>query len=342
MNKRVLCLSILFIFGTVSSPTFGQEPFYKGKIIRFIVGFSPGGGFDGYTRAIARHIGKHIPGHPNTLVQNMTGAGSLVTANYLYNKAKPDGLNVGNWIGNLILQQYLGGKGVRFDAQKFAWIGAPVSIHNICVFSKASGITSLDKWKSAKSRVKMGASAPGSTTADIPRILMQYTKLPIQLIEGYRGVANIRLAAESGEVAGGCWSWEGTKPTWGPQLKSGEVTVVLQAVPKPHPDLPKVPLAISVIESEEGRKLMKAAVHDTGSVNRPYSLPPGTPKKRVEILRKAFDATMRDRAFLADAKKSRLDIESLTGGEIEKIVSDFRTIPAALLRTMKKVLLPKR
>jgi len=337
---RLLCLTVVLALG-VSVSAQAEDPFFKGKTIRFIVGFSPGGGFDGYSRAVARHIGKHIPGNPGTLVQNMAAAGSLVAANYLYNKAKPDGLTIGNWIGNLILQQYLGAPGVRFDAQEFEWIGAPVKIHNVCVFTKDSGITDLKNWRASKTPVKMGASAPGSTTADIPRLLMKYSDLPIQLVEGFGGVSRIRLAAESGEVSGGCWSWEGTKPSWGPRIKSGEIAVVLQAVDSPHADLPGVPLGIAVMKSDEGRQMMKAAVHDTGAVNRPFSLPPGTPKERVGILRQAFDATMKDPAFLADAKKSRLDIDPLTGAEVEAIVRDFQKIPPSTLATMKEVLLPQ-
>lgn len=340
MRRRLLTMvGILILMFAVSAQA---QDFYKGKTIRFIVGFSPGGGFDGYSRAIARHIGKHIPGNPNTLVQNMTGAGSLVAANYLYNKAKPDGLTVGNWIGNLILQQYLGSKGVKFDAQKFEWIGAPVKIHNVCVFTKGSGITSLKQWRASKTPVKMGASAPGSTTADIPRLLMKYSNLPIKLVEGFSGVSRIRLAAESGEVSGGCWSWEGTKPSWGPRIKKGEIAVVLQAVGSPHADLQQVPLAMAVMKSDEGREMLKASVHDTGAVNRPYSLPPGTPKDRVEILRKAFDATMQDPAFQAETKRSRLDLDPLTGAQVQTIVRDFQKIPPSTLATMKEVLLPKR
>lgn len=337
---KLLCVTVVLALG-LSVSAQAEDPFFKGKTIRFIVGFSPGGGFDAYSRAVARHIGKHIPGNPATLVQNMAAAGSLVAANYLYNKAKPDGLTIGNWIGNLILQQYLGAPGVQFDAQKFEWIGAPVKIHNVCVFTKDSGITDLEKWQAAKAPVKVGASAPGSTTADIPRLLMKYSDLPVQLVEGFGGVARIRLAAESGEISGGCWSWEGTKPTWGPRIEKGEISVVLQAVDSPHADLPGVPLAIAVMKSDEGRQMMKAAVHDTGAVNRPFSLPPGTPKERVEILRQAFDATMKDPEFLADAKKSRLDIDPLTGAEVEAIVHDFQKIPPSTLATMKEVLLPQ-
>lgn len=339
----ILAFAIGLFFDGVGSISSAQEPFYKGKTIRFIVGFSPGGGFDAYTRAIARHIGKHIPGNPLTIVENMTGAGSLIAANYTYNQAAPDGLTIGNWIGTMILQQYLGAKGVMFDAAKFEWVGAPARINNVCAFTKQSGITSVDKWLASKTPIKMGAEAPGSTTSDIPRILMRYTRLPIQLIEGYKGTAPIRLAAEGGEVAGFCGAWEAIKPTWRKALDSGDAVAVLQAVPKPHADLPNAPLAINLIQSDEGREILKAAIHDIGgTLNRPYSLPPGTPKDRVQILRKAFQATLKDPAFLAEAEKSKLDIDLVTGEEIEKIVSEIQSLSPAVFARMNEILLPKK
>jgi tripartite-type tricarboxylate transporter receptor subunit TctC len=330
-------------YGALISPAFAQEKFFEGKTIRIIVGFSAGGGFDAHSRAIGRHMSKHIPGSPSIQVENMAGAGSMIAANYIYNQAKPDGLTIGNWIGGLILQQALGAKGVAFDAAKFEWVGAPVRINNICAFTRKSGITSLDKWLESKTLVKIGSEAAGSTTADIPRLLMKYTTLPIQLIEGYKGVADVRLAAEAGEVAGFCSSWEGTKTSWRNVLESNEGLVVLQAVPKPHPDLPKVPLAIDQIQSKEGRDLFNLVVHDIGgTINRLYSLPPGTPKDRVKTLQKAFQDTLKDPEFLADAKKARLDIDPLTGEEIEKAVAQTKSIPAATIAKLKNVILPSR
>lgn len=328
-------------FNTPMTPAFAQERFYEGKVIRLIVGFSAGGGFDTYTRAIARHIGKYVPGNPTTIVENMPGAGSLIAANYLYNQAKPDGLTIGNWIGGLILQQHLGAKGIAFDAAKFEWIGTPIQIHNVCVFSKKSGITSIDQWMASKTPVKLGAEAPGSTTADIPRILMGYTKLPIQLIEGYKGVADIRLAVESGEIAGFCSSWEGIKSPWRKTLESGDAVVVLQAANKPHADLPKTALATDLTHSDEGRQVLKTVIQEIGgTINRPYSLPPSTPKDRVQILRKAFQATMKDREFLAEAEKSKLDINPLDGEEVERIVSNMQKLSPLALTKIKEVISP--
>jgi tripartite-type tricarboxylate transporter receptor subunit TctC len=319
------------------SPSAAQDKFFEGKTIRIIVGFSPGGGFDAHSRAIARHMGRHIPGNPTVTVENMTGAGSLIAANYIYNQAKPDGLTTGNWIGGLIIQQYLNAKGVSFDAQKFEWVGAPVRINNICAFTKKSGITSLEKWQQSKALVKIGAEAAGSTTADIPRLLMKYTKLPIQLIEGYKGVADVRLAAEAGEVAGFCSSWEGTKTSWRNALDAGEGMVVLQAVPE-HP---KIPLAVDLMQSREGRELFNLVVHNAGgTINRLYSLPPGTPKDRVRTIQRAFQETMKDAEFIAEAKKGRLDIDPITGADIEKAIAGIKNIPPATFERLKGIILP--
>jgi tripartite-type tricarboxylate transporter receptor subunit TctC len=325
----------------IAFPSIAQDRFFEGKTIRIIVGFSPGGGFDAHSRAIARHMGKHIPGNPTVSVENMAGAGSLIAANHIYNQAKPDGLTIGNWIGGLIIQQYLNAKGVSFDAQKFEWVGSPVRIHNICAFTKKSGITSLDRWQQSKAPVKIGADAAGSTPADIPRLLMQYTRLPIQLIEGYKGVPDIRLAAEAGEVAGFCASWEGTKATWRNMLDAGEGMVVLQAVSKPHPELPKIPLAVDLMQSKEGRELFNLVVQNAGgTINRLYSLPPGTPKDRVHALQTAFQETMKDADFLAEAKKGHLDIDPITGSEIAKIVAGVKLIAPATFERLKAIILP--
>lgn len=318
-----------------------QDKFFEGKTIRIIVGFSPGGGFDAHSRAIARHMGKHLPGKPTVTVENMAGAGSLIAANHIYNQAKPDGLTIGNWIGGLIIQQYLNAKGVSFDAQKFEWVGSPVRINNICAFTKKSGITSLDKWQQSKALVKIGAEAAGSTTADIPRLLMKFTHLPLQLIEGYKGVADVRLAAEAGEVAGFCSSWEGTKASWRNVLDAGEGMVVLQAVAKAHPEHAKIPLASELIKSKEGRDLFDLVVHNVGgAINRLYSLPPGTPKDRVRLLQKAFQDTLKDPEFVAEAKKARLDIDPITGDEIEKIVAGVKNIAPATFERLRSIILP--
>ena len=314
------------------------QDFYAGKTIRIVVGFPAGGGFDTYSRILSRHINKYIPGNPTVVVDNVTGAGSLIAANSVYKAAKADGLTIGNFIGNLISQQLFGGSGIEFDARKFEWIGVPVKDHVVCALTKASGITSVDAWMAAKAAVKLGGSAPGTTNDDVAKLLKAALGLPIQLVTGYKGTAPIKLAAESGEIDGGCWAWESIKVMWRQGLDAGQVNIVLQAVPKAVPDLPKVPLAIELAKTEEARKLIQIGIHDTAAITRPYALSPGTPKDRVQILRRAFRETMKDKDFLAEAVKSKLDIDPLSGEDVEKIVAGLFKLDSAMVAKMSEIL----
>ena len=331
-----LCLLITFSF---AESVLAQESFYKDKTIRIVVGFSAGGGFDAYARALSRHWAKHIPGNPTLVVDNMTGAGSLIAANYLYNSAKPDGLTIGNFIGGLFLGQVLGQKGIEFDARKFEYIGAPLKNHVVCAFTKASGITSLEKWANSKTPVKMGGVVPGSTAPDnTTRILRSALSLPTQIVTGYKGTSDIRLAAESGELAGGCWGWDSVSATWRKGLESGDVSVVIQAAPKSHPDLPNVPLAINLAKTAEARQLIETGIHGDNEVVYTYTLPPGTPKERVQILRNSFQETLKDPEFLADAQKAKLGVDAVKGEEVERVIAGLFKLDSGLIAKLQDVL----
>jgi tripartite-type tricarboxylate transporter receptor subunit TctC len=315
-----------------------QEPFYRGKTVRIIVGASAGGGYDTYSRTIARHMGKHIPGNPVFVVDNMPGAGFLISANYMYRVAKADGLTVGHFIGGLFLQQLLGKPGIEFDARKFEYIGVPAQDNYVLGVNKSTGITGMDQWLSSKSVVKLGGVGAGSATDDIPKVLAATIALPMQLVSGYKGTADVRLAFDGGEVTGICNSWESFKSTWRKELDAGELVLVLQNVAKPHPELPKIPLAINYAKTDEGQRLIRALVHSVGPTARPYLLPPGTPKDRVQILRKAFIETMKDPEFLADATKAKLDINPLDGAELERNVREVFNLDKALIPRAKEIL----
>jgi tripartite-type tricarboxylate transporter receptor subunit TctC len=314
--------------------------FFRGKTIRFIVGFAAGGGFDAYARAIARHMGRHISGNPTIIVENMTGAGSRVAANYLF-KASADGLIVGNFIGSLVLQQILGDKGIEFDARRFEWLGAPVQDESVCALTKASGIHSLDDWIAAKKPVKLGGEAPGANDSDIPRVLKAALGLPIQLIEGFKGTANIRVAAEGGEVDGGCWTWASIRTTWANGLESGMVKAIVQVNTKKAEDIPNVPNAIDYAKTPDARVLIESGIHAPSAILRAYALPPGTPKSRLDLLRGAFNATMKDAEFLAEMKKSKLEINALSGAEVDGIVKKLFRMDAKTVATVRDVLVPK-
>jgi tripartite-type tricarboxylate transporter receptor subunit TctC len=318
----------------------GAQEFYQGKTIRFIVGFSAGGGFDTYSRMIARHIGKHIPGNPNTVVENMTGAGSLVAANYLYRKVEPDGLTIGNFIGPLVLQDAIGNKAAQFDGRKFGWLGVPTPDSGVCVLTKASGISSVEEWFQSKRPVKLGGTAPGSTTDDAPKLVKQAIGLPIEMIEGYKGTSRIRVAAESGEIDGGCWAWESIKPTWTKALESGAVRPVLQTMQESHPELKHVPLAVKFAKTDEARQLLQIVNDAYGITARPYSVPPGTPKERLQLLQKAFMDTVKDPELLAEAKKAQLEFKPVDGPTIAKIFAGFYEMKPDTKEKLRQIVLP--
>jgi len=338
--KIVSLLLSFCLAGSLTAISFAQE-FYKGKTIRVIVGGSAGGGFDVYTRALTRHMGKHIPGNPTFVVENMTGAATRIAAKYIHSSAKPDGLTFGIFNGYLILGRVLGTEGIDFDVKQFEYIGVPVKDNVVCALHKASGVTNFQQWVAAKTPVKIGGLGPGNSTSDVPRILKAALDLPLQLVEGYKGTADVRLAADAGEVGGGCWAWESVKVTWKSGLQDGNVNVVVQATPKALPELSNVPVALEVAKTEESRQLIKAGAIDVSSITRVYATTPGTPKDRVLVLRKAFVATLKDPEFVAEAKKSSLEIDPLTGEEVQKTVAGLFNLSPATVSKLSSVLAVK-
>jgi tripartite-type tricarboxylate transporter receptor subunit TctC len=325
--------------GVGAAASGADDGFFKGKTVRINVGYAAGGGFDTYSRAIARHLGKHIPGNPTIVVENTPGAGGLIVANQLYKVARPDGLAIGHFIGSLLMGQVLGQKGVEFDARRFEYVASPVRAYSACAFTRASGITTLDQWMAARTPPKLGGVATGSTVPDNMIRVLKTLGLPAQLVTGYKGTADIRLAAESGELAGSCWGWTSIKSTWRKAIEANDVAIVLQGSPAPQPDLPSVPLVMPLARTEEARRLVQAAIHDDAVTVYQWALPPGTPKDRVNVLRKAFLDTLKDAEFLAEAHKARLDIDPVSGEEIEKVVANFFRLDATLVARLREVLL---
>jgi tripartite-type tricarboxylate transporter receptor subunit TctC len=345
MAKVLTILSALFLLSAANRSADAapaDQGFYRGKTIRIIVGFSAGGGFDQYARIISRHMPRHIPGNPTIIVDNMGGAGSRLAANYLYKASTPDGLTIGNFIGSLLLQQILGDQGIEFDGKRFEWLGAPVQDENVCALTKASGVTNLDQWFAAKKPVKLGGEAPGANDSDVPRMLQATLKLPIQLIEGYKGTSFIRIAAESGEVDGGCWTWASIRSTWKKGIDSGQVFPVLQINGKKAADIPQIPNAIDFAKTTESKQLIEAGIHASSAILRAYALPPNTPKERLAILRDAFNATMKDKEFGAEISKSNLEIAPLTGTEVEAIARKLYQVDQSLVARLKEILVPKK
>ena len=340
--RRILSTWIASFFVAVLSgqPAQAQE-FYKDKTIRFIVGYSAGGSFDLYTRVIARHFSNHVPGSPTTLVENMTGASGIIAANHLYNIAKPDGLTIGAWAAPLVLQQIMGNEAVKFDARKFGYLGVPSPYDTVCTFNDKSGIATIDDWFKAKRPMKISSIGPGTSTSDIPRLLKAALNLPLDVLEGYKGGADARLAVESGEVDGYCGSWQTVETVWRSAYESGKIHAVLQASLQSHPRYKKVPLAINYAKTDLAKQLVTVADSAHGA-QFPYTVPPGMAKDRLELLQKAFVDTLKDPEFLAEAKKAKLDIEVIDGPTIAKKFGALFELQPDTVAKLKEVLLPKR
>lgn len=337
--KRLSLFSLhLFTLLCLSTPSSAQEPFYRGKTIRIIVGTGAGGGYDLYSRSLARHFGKHISGNPVVIVENMTGAGGLIASNHIYKVAKPDGLTIGHIVGAVFLQQLIGKPGIEFDARKFHFIGAPAQDTQLLTVHRRTGIKSVEQWLASKTTVKFGASGLGSANEDIPKIVKEVLGLPLQIVSGYKGSAEIRLAINSGEVDGISIPWESLKGTWQKEMEAGDVIVVLQAAGKSHRELANVPLAMDFAKTDVARKLLQAGVNNYGATARPYILPPGTPNERVEILRKAFMETIKDAEFAAELKKAKLDLNPLDGATLERNVKEIFDLDPVLVPKLAEIL----
>jgi tripartite-type tricarboxylate transporter receptor subunit TctC len=304
------------------------DDFYNGKTIRFVVGFAAGGGYDTYARIVGRHIGKHIPGNPTIVVENKTGAGSLIVANETYNSAKPDGLFVGIWNSAYVLRQALGDKAVRFDGRKLGWIGAPTKGTPFCSIMAHTGLKSFKDVIAANRELKMGSTGPGSTYDDLPQILNRTHGTKFKVISGYEGTSTILVAMRRKEVDGGCWTWESARTTARPMLDAtGDDKLIPYLIHsrEPDPEVKNLPLIPEVIKGEDNLSAYRTWV-GTYEFQRPFSVPPGTPKERLQLLRKGFADTMKDPEFIAEAEKSKLEVTYVSAEEIDKHVNTVLSV----------------
>jgi len=337
--RRCLCvLAVIVGLASIPQVTLGAAPYYEGKTIRITVGVSARGGFDNEARILSRHMPKYIPGKPTIIVENVTGAGGLICANQLYRLAAPDGLTFSHFNGGFLFAQVLGQPGIEFDARKFGYIGSVAMENAVLWVTKASGIASIDQLMASKTPIKLGGTGIGAYAPDaIVKIWKAVSPIPIQLVGPYKGGADIRLAAEGGELAGSVISWDAMKSAWKKRFDSGEALVLMQAVAKPRPDLPNIPLDIGLAKTDEGRQLIEVGVHLNNVFARPFVIGPGVPEDRVDILRKAFMRTMKDREFIEECEKARLPVDPVSGEVLEGAVfATFRT-PRPLVEKLKEI-----
>ncbi len=309
--------------------------FYKGKTITMIIGYSAGGGYDTYARHVARHIGKHIPGNPQVVPRNMPGGGGRVAAAYVYNVAPKDGTVLCTADQSLALQQAMDDKSIKFDNAKFTWIGNPNSSNNVTAMWHTTGVKTF---ADAQQKETVIGATGNNTSAQYPIVMNAVLGTKFKVIMGYPGGNDINLAMERGEVGGrgsNNWvSWQATRPQW---LKEKKINIIVQIGAKREADLPDVPLLTDLAKNEEDRKLLMLLSAPV-AVGRPIFSTPNVPADRTAALRKAFDETMKDSEFLAEAKKIDLDISPVSGADLQKIVEDVIHAPKPIAQRLAKII----
>ena len=304
------------------------ESFYKGKTMQLLIGFGAGGGYDLYGRAVARHLGRHIPGNPSIVPQNMAGAGSVRSASYLYNAAPKDGTVIGTFSRGIVVDTLIGADKAPFDAQKFDWLGSVTNEVSVCGFSRASGIATFEDMLSKESTV--GGSGAADDLAVYPNVLRSVFGAKLKLITGYPGTADILLAVERGELGGLCgWSWSTLKSRSKALYDSKQILVPLQLGLEPHEELPNVPLVVALTKDPVKNAILRL-VFSRQTMARPFAAPPGIPDERLRALRAAFDATMRDKDFLAEAQQLDLEVRPVSGAEVDTLVANLAATPAEI------------
>ena len=299
--------------------------FYRGKTLRIVVGFSAGGGYDQYSRLIARHLAKFIPGNPNVLVDNMAGAGSIIAANHTFNAAPKDGTVIGNISGPIILEQLFGNPAIQFDMAKFRYLAVPVSETYVMVVTRKPGVTKFDELLGPKGKQVIVGGIPGSTVEHAPVLARDILGANLKMVLGYKGTADVRMAIESGEVEGLFNSYTSLKITSFDKMKSGEWLLLAQLSEKPIKDLiiPNVPTILQIAKNDEQRQLLKFGTSTPNDFGKVYVVPPGTPADRAMALEKAFEKVFTDNELQADAVKGKLEIDPTIGEDIHKLVVEF-------------------
>jgi len=333
-------LSVLLFGLTTGSPLFAQAPFYQGKTINIRVGFTAGGAFDVWARIIAQHMGKHVPGNPTLVVQNMTGGGSMIAANYIYGVAKPDGLTLGIVSPGLYIQQLAGQKEVQYDWFKYSWIGSPEKTDRILYIRADSPIKALEDMRNPAAVPKCAATGVGTAAYYFPRFLQEAFGLKLTMVPGYQGAADANLALEKGEVQ--CWAatlqaYFGSEPsrTW---TKTGFVRVLVQSGAKRDARIADTPTLWEILDrhksSDLNRRLAKILLVPD-DMGRPFFGPPGVPAERLKALREGFVKMMNDPEVIAEARKKGLDPELISGEEFDAMGKELAAPAAEIVQRLK-------
>ncbi len=343
--KPAVFAATLFLSGLWLNPEIAaQENFYKGKTIKVVIGTTPGALYDQWSRLIAAHMGKHIPGNPEMVPQNMPGAGHKIAANYVYNVAKPDGLTlIGSIVPSLYFDQLLKREEVRYDWAKFGWIGSPVMGESQMYMRADTPFKTMDDVRNAAEPPRCGTQSTSEQSYYLPKLFDETLGTKFKMVSGYPGGPEIDLAVERGEVHCRAFTIEAffaREPylTW---YKKKFVRNIIQTGNKKDERLPDTPTIYELMERyktpDAGRRLATVMLA-SGALGRPMLASPGIPADRVKILREAFEKTMKDPAFLAEIAKRKFELSPTRGEELERIVKESMSQPQDIIQRMKKVL----
>jgi tripartite-type tricarboxylate transporter receptor subunit TctC len=327
-------LAALVLVGSVSAQAQSNAvaDFYRGKTVNVLIGVGVGGEYDIQARLVARHIGKHIPGNPTVVAQNMTGAGGLRMINYLYNVAAKDGTFIGMVANNFPALQAVGGAGVQYDAAKMHWLGSIAPANETMTVWHTTGVKSIEDARQRE--IVAGASGKGASTYVFPTMMNEFLGTKFKIVTGYKGGNEINLAMERGEVQArnNTWSsWKATKPTW---LAEKKITVIAQAGPR-APDL-DAPSVESLARNADDRQVIELAVSGT-QFGRPMATNE-VPPERAAALRAAYAATMKDPEFLAEAKALKFEVAPVSGEAMQRLVEKLLGTPKPLAQRAKALL----
>ena len=338
MSRSVVLIALaVALTGAVRAAS--AADYYAGKTIELIVGGGPGGGYDIYARTVARHLGRHIPGEPTIVVKNMPGAGSAKAAQYITNIAPKDGTSIAGIMPGAIMSPLLDDRTAPlFDPTKVLYVGTANNGTRVCVSLKGSKIASMDD--AQKVKAKFGSSGQNDSTFEYGNLHRHTSGALWDMVTGYRGTPDMALALERGEIDGVCgWDWssfKSQKPDW---LRDNKVNVFLHVSMEPHPEVTKmgVPSVFKYVKTEEDRKVVELVISQT-IFHRSYIAPLGTSPQQIEILRKAFDDTMKDPQFLADAERMRIDIDPLPGTKVQEVVMRLFATPKEIVERARKAI----
>lgn len=310
------------------------EP-YAGKNVSLIIGFGAGGGYDAWGRIVARHIGKHLPGKPSVVPQNMPGAGSYVAASHLYAAAPKDGTVFGIIARDAALGPLSNAPGARFDATKLSWIGSPTREHNACIVNATSAAKTANDLRDKQ--VILGDTGPGTGTRSYPKVLNDLLGYKFKLVSGFRSSADVFLAMERGEVDGICESLDSIlarRPDW---IANKTVNVLLQAGADIRPELKGVPNVLNLARNAEEKQLLEF-LYAGQDIGRPFVAPPDLPADRLKLLRDAFEAAVADAEFVADAKRSKFDVEPVTGAQLAALIDKIYATPKPIIERVSNLI----